>query len=89
MLTKWLREYHRPTCNWSALAEALRSPAVGQSHLAVQIQCVCLVKGRHTILRARAVVRTHVDTMHRYAMHPDLAAHSGRGLCYVSEEVLV
>ena len=32
MLTKWLREHQRPT--WSALAEALRSPSVGLSHLA-------------------------------------------------------
>ena len=35
MLTKWLREYHRPT--WSALAEALKSPSVGLSHLAEEI----------------------------------------------------
>ena len=35
MLTKWLREHKRPT--WSALAEALRSPSVGRSHLAEQI----------------------------------------------------
>ena len=35
MLTKWLREHHRPT--WSALAEALRSPSVGLSHLAEDI----------------------------------------------------
>jgi hypothetical protein len=35
MLTKWLREHHRPTR--SALAEALRSPAVGLSHLAEEI----------------------------------------------------
>jgi hypothetical protein len=32
MLIKWLREHQRPT--WSALAEALRSPSVGLSHLA-------------------------------------------------------
>ena len=36
MLTKWLREHQRPT--WSALAEALRSPSVGLSHLAEEIQ---------------------------------------------------
>ena len=36
MLTKWLREHQRPT--WSALAEALRSPSVGLSHLAEGIQ---------------------------------------------------
>jgi hypothetical protein len=35
MLTKWLREHERPT--WSALAEALRSPAVGLSHLAQEV----------------------------------------------------
>ena len=35
VLTQWLREHHRPT--WTALAEALRSPAVGLSHLAEQI----------------------------------------------------
>ena len=35
MLTKWLREHQRPT--WSALAEALRSPSVGLSHLAEKI----------------------------------------------------
>ena len=32
MLNEWLREHHQPT--WSALAEALRSPSVGLSHLA-------------------------------------------------------
>ena len=36
MLTKWLREHQRPT--WSALAEATRSPSVGLSHLAEEIQ---------------------------------------------------
>ena len=36
MLTKWLREHQRPT--WSALAEAVRSPSVGLSHLAEEIQ---------------------------------------------------
>jgi hypothetical protein len=36
MLTTWLREHERPT--WSALAEALRSPSVGLSHLAEEIQ---------------------------------------------------
>ena len=36
MLTKWLREHQRPT--WSALAEALRSPSIGRSYLAEQIQ---------------------------------------------------
>ena len=36
MLTKWLREHERPT--WSALAEAVRSPSVGHSHLAQEIQ---------------------------------------------------
>ena len=35
MLTKWLREYQRPT--WSALAEALRSPSVELTHLAEEI----------------------------------------------------
>jgi hypothetical protein len=35
MLSKWLREHQRPT--WSALAEALTSPAVGLSHLAEEI----------------------------------------------------
>jgi hypothetical protein len=35
MLTKWLRGHQRPT--WSALAEALRSPSVGLSHLAEEI----------------------------------------------------
>ena len=35
MLTKWLREHNQPT--WSSLAEALRSPAVGLSHLAQEI----------------------------------------------------
>ena len=35
MLTKWLREHERPT--WRALAEALRSPSVGQSNLAEEI----------------------------------------------------
>ena len=35
VLTKWLREHERPT--WRVLAEALRSPSVGQSHLAEQI----------------------------------------------------
>ena len=35
MLIKWLREHQQPT--WSALAEALRSPSVGQSHLAEEI----------------------------------------------------
>ena len=35
MLTKWLREHERPI--WSALAEALRSPSVGLSHLAEEI----------------------------------------------------
>jgi hypothetical protein len=35
MLTKWLREHQRPT--WSELAEALRSPSVGLSHLAQEI----------------------------------------------------
>ena len=35
MLTKWLREHQRPT--WNALAEALRSPSVGLSHLAEEI----------------------------------------------------
>jgi hypothetical protein len=36
MLTTWLREHEQPT--WSALAEALRSPSVGLSHLAKEIQ---------------------------------------------------
>ena len=36
MLTKWLREHQQPT--WSALAEALRSPSVGLSQLAQEIQ---------------------------------------------------
>ena len=36
MLTNWLREYERPTS--SALAEAVRSPSVGHSHLAQEIQ---------------------------------------------------
>ena len=36
MLTKWLREHQRPTS--SALAEAVRSPSVGLSHLAEEIQ---------------------------------------------------
>ena len=36
MLMKWLREHQRPT--WSALAKALRSPSVGLSHLAEEIQ---------------------------------------------------
>ena len=35
MLTQWLREHRRPT--WSALAEALKSPSVGYSHLAQEI----------------------------------------------------
>ena len=35
MLTKWLREHKQPT--WSSLAEALRSPSVGLSHLAQEI----------------------------------------------------
>ena len=35
MLTKWLREHEQPT--WSALAEALRSPSIGQSRLAEKI----------------------------------------------------
>ena len=35
MLTKWLREHHQPT--WSALAEALKSPSVGLTHLAEEI----------------------------------------------------
>ena len=35
MLTQWLRDGHQPT--WSALAEALRSPSVGLSHLAQEI----------------------------------------------------
>ena len=35
MLTKWLKEHGAPT--WMALATALRSPPVGQSHLAQQI----------------------------------------------------
>jgi hypothetical protein len=35
MLTKWLREHQQPT--WSALAEALRCPSVGHSHLAENI----------------------------------------------------
>ena len=34
-LTQWLREHQAPT--WRALAEALRSPSVGLSHLAQQI----------------------------------------------------
>ena len=36
MLIKWLREHQRPT--WNALADALRSPSVGLSHLAEEIQ---------------------------------------------------
>ena len=36
MLTKWLREHQQPT--WNALAEAVRSPSVGLSHLAEEIQ---------------------------------------------------
>ena len=36
MLSKWLREHQQPT--WSTLAEALRSPSVGLSHLAEEIQ---------------------------------------------------
>ena len=35
ILTKWLREHKRPT--WNALAEALRSPSVGLSHLAEEV----------------------------------------------------
>ena len=35
MLTHWLREHRTPM--WRALAEALRSPSVGLSHLAEQI----------------------------------------------------
>ena len=35
MLTKWLREQDQPT--WRALAEALKSPSVGLTHLAEEI----------------------------------------------------
>lgn len=35
MLTKWLRDYEKPT--WRALAEALRSPSISLGHLAEQI----------------------------------------------------
>ena len=35
MLEKWLRNDPSPT--WSVLAEALRSPAVGLSHLAEEL----------------------------------------------------
>ena len=36
MLTKWLREQDQST--WSALAEALKSPSVGLTHLAEEIR---------------------------------------------------
>ena len=35
VLTKWLREHQWPT--WSTIAEALRSPSVGLTHLAEQL----------------------------------------------------